>query len=206
MSFNATHILFVYLGSSHHVYTFNQSGVYHLYCNRDCKKLATVTVLDNNGAENGSKEAKHKEIIYIHAVVMVFSFAVILPLGALLANLKKPIIHMILQPLGMILAIIGLIMAVAYKEFNETTHFNRLHTIFGLLLMIVAIIAQPALKFSVMSPMREKWKKLVTLWHKRLGLVAVFSGIFNIFLVSNNKYHLATFGNNNKQLSLLPPQ
>ena len=182
---SVSHILFVYLGSTHHVHTFNQTGVYQLYCNKNCSRLlATITVL-SNGTET-VEEASHKEIIYAHAVVMVLTFAAILPLGALLANLKKPIIHMIVQPLGLVLAIIGLLLAVVYKELNESTHFDTLHTIFGLILMVVAVLALPALKFSVMSPVREKWKKLVTLWHKRLGLVAVFSGIFNIFLVNNS--------------------
>lgn len=162
------------------MYKFDEIGVYQLLCGDDCRQLAAIAVL--KGEEDEGR--RYREIIYTHAVVMFLSFGLVLPLGALLAHLKKPVVHLIMQPLGLVLAVTGFLMAVVYKEINSTTHFDEIHTIFGLLLLIGALLVLPGLKLSVMSPMREKAQRLVNIWHRRLGLVAVFSGIFNIFLVS----------------------
>lgn len=165
------------------IYIFDTTGVYQLVCDgydSNCRQLATVTVLKEEGGLT-----RYQEIIYTHAVVMAITFGLIFPFGALLAYLRKPVVHMVIQPLGLLMAVAGFLMAVVYKEINSTTHFNQLHTVFGLLLTAVALIVLPSLKLSVMTPIGDKWQKLLKLWHKKLGVVAVFAGIFNIFLVSN---------------------
>lgn len=150
-------------------------------CNRGL--LANISVLSGYQLTN-EQGNYYKELVYTHAALMAISFAVLIPFGAILAHFKLPVAHMIIQPLALALSCIALILAVVYKEMNHETHFNQPHSIVGLILLVVAIIVLPGLKLSVVAPITEKWRKIVSIWHKRLGTIAVFFGIFNIVLVS----------------------
>ena len=164
------------------IYHFQQSGIYQLTCNEDL--LANITVL-HNFLLPPNQHKRYKELIYTHGALMFLSFALIIPLGALLAHFKKPVVHMILQPLALVLACISFILAVVYKELNGEPHLNQLHNVVGLMLLTVAILVMPSLKIFVIAPITEKWRKIVSIWHKRLGLATIFFGLFNILLVSS---------------------
>lgn len=181
---------FVGLQQIHH---FQEPGTYQFLCRDNCEPLATVTVVNVNDTELIEfcsqpqpliDDVKYKELIYSHGAIMAVTFGILFPLGAFLANIKKPIAHMILQPLGIVLAVIGFVLAAVYKGLNASSHFNQLHSIIGLLLLAIVIIVIPGLKLSLLAPIKEKWQRLVIIWHKRLGISAVFFGFSNIFLVS----------------------
>jgi PAS domain-containing protein len=156
---------------------FNESGLYQLKC--------TSEVLLNINVTNGQSmviKYTYMELIYTHGAIMAVSFGLMIPLGALMAHFKKSIIHMIIQPLAIILTCLGFILAVVYTELNNNTHFNQLHSILGLIILIIAMLILPGLKLSVVLPITKKGRKILTGWHKRLGTSTVFFGIFNIFL------------------------
>lgn len=171
-------------------YLFETPGVYLLQCLKNCTVLANITVLEREGANYTSPvqstcipQRQLSELIYSHAGIMAFTFGILLPLGALLANCKLHIPHMVVQPLGLLLAIVGLSLAVAFKIVNNQGHFQNLHSILGLVLLLLAILIQPALRLIILAPLKRQWEFRFTIWHKRLGTAIVFFGMSNVFLV-----------------------
>ena len=112
---------------------------------------------------------------------MAMTFGFIIPLGALVANHKKYLPHMTFQIFAMLLAIVGLILAIVYKEVNNERHFQHLHSIIGLVIIIACVLIQPVLKLLHITPIKNA---IVKVWHKRIGISIVFFGLSNIFLVS----------------------
>ena len=125
------------------------------------------------------------ELIYSHAGIMAITFGIILPLGALLANFHWKIVHIVVQIIGILLAIVGLSLSISYTEMNDGIHFCQLHAVVGLVIVIATLLFQPVLKLLVLTPLSTKWKGYTRVWHKRLGVCIVFFGMFNVFLVSN---------------------
>lgn len=176
---------------------FNNVGVYQLTCQDNCSVLATITVIEEGTTNynstlaqlyqdvlNNSCEATSlKELIYTHAGIMGFTFGIILPLGALSAHMNLWIVHVITQPIGLLLAVIGFAMTIAYRTVNAQPHFNSIHSILGLVLLLASLL-QPTLRLVVCAPIKAKWEILFKGWHKRLGAAIVFFGLANVFLVS----------------------
>ena len=186
-------------------YLFEEEGLYQLLCEGNCTPIATITVLEAgitdtteaieelysqilNSSTCPPVDPILSEIIYSHAGVMAITFGIILPLGALLANLRWKKSHIVVQIIGIILVAVGLSLSVAYTEVNGNAHFCRLHAVAGLVIVIAALLFQPVLKVLVLTRLPDKWKNYTRVWHKRLGVCIVFFGMFNVFLVSNVIY------------------
>lgn len=181
---------------------FEEPGLYQLQCVGNCNPIAIITVLEAGVANNTeaieelysqilnsstctTAEPLMSELIYSHAGIMAVTFGIILPLGALLANFKWKIAHIVMQIIGILLAITGLSLSVSYTELNHSSHFSKLHAVVGLVIVIAALLFQPVLKLLVLAPLKDNWKGYTRVWHKRLGVCIVFFGMFNVFLVSN---------------------
>ena len=185
---------------------FEEEGLYQLLCAGNCTPVATITVLEAGVANNTeaieqlysqilnsstcpteapTTEPVLSELIYSHAGIMAITFGILLPLGALMANFQGKIVHIVVQIVGILLALVGLSLSIAYTELNDGIHFCRVHAVVGLAIVIAALLFQPVLKLLVVTPLRDKWKGYSRIWHKRLGVCIVFFGMFNVFLVSN---------------------
>ena len=170
---------------------FNTPGVYYLRCQGNCTLLANITVLQEDNANASllptcTSQTRLNELIYSHAAIMAFTFGLLLPLGALLASCKIHLAHMIVQPLGLLLAIVGLALSVTYMTVNNKDHFQQLHSIFGFVLILVASLIQPVMRLLILAPVKDAWESRFSAWHKRLGVAIVFFGMSNVFLVSVN--------------------
>lgn len=172
-------------------YVFTTPGVYYLRCQGNCTLLANITVLQEGNANTSllptcTRQTRLNELIYSHAAIMAFTFGLLLPLGALLASCKIHLAHMIIQPLGLLLAVVGLALSVTYMTVNNKDHFQQLHSIFGFILILVAALIQPVMRLLILAPVKDAWESRFSAWHKRLGVAIVFFGMSNVFLVSVN--------------------
>ena len=113
---------------------------------------------------------------------MAITFGLFLPLGALLASFKLTIPHIIIQIGSQVFIIIGFILAIVYNQLNDKTHFYQVHSIIGLVLIMMTVVIQPLLRLFSLKLL----KKRGNIWHKRLGVAIVFFGLSNIILVSDH--------------------
>lgn len=105
---------------------------------------------------------------------MIAAFGVLLPVGAFMAHHQVKLVHKVVQPLGLLLALVGLVMVIVYVQLTNGKHFRPLiHAVLGLALLILAVLGMPILLL----------KKQRT-WHKKCGQIVVFFGMANILLVS----------------------
>ena len=180
--------------------------MYQILCAGNCTPIATITVLEAGIANNTeaieelysrilnsstcpteppAAEPVLSELIYSHAGIMAVTFGILLPLGALLSSFQWKIVHIVVQITGILMAVVGLSLSIAYTEVNDGIHFCRVHAVVGLAIVIATLLFQPVLKLLVVTRLSEKWKGYSRIWHKRLGVCIVFFGMFNVFLVSN---------------------
>ncbi len=145
---------------------------------RLCQPLLSISVVDNIPIPIHV----YTQLIYSHAGIMAVAFGIILPLGALLASYKLVIPHIILQICGQIFVIIGLILVIVYNQLNDIPHFYQVHSIIGLVIILLTIIIQPLLRLLSFVLLKKQGK----IWHKRLGISIVFFGLSNVFLVSDH--------------------
>ena len=168
---------------------FTVPGVYHLSCG-DCEPYATITVANTTPQydrplcpQQHTGHIVYKELLYSHAGIMAVTFGVVLPVGAVAASGHYSIAHVILQPIGLMLGVTGLVLVVVYKELNTFNHFMNLHEVVGFVILLIALCL-PCLRLCVVLPVQKFWQEILKTWHKRLGIAVVFFGLSNVFLVS----------------------
>lgn len=160
-------------------YQFTSSGSYAIYCEEDPSINTTITVVNGSTAPNVASDGdKYQVLLYTHAVLMLAAFGVLFPSGAFLALHQKLVLHKIMQPLGITLAVSGLTVIVAHTELSGRKHFGEeqgaVHGVLGLVLLAMAAVLMPLLL------LRSSWRK----WHKRCGHLISFFGMGNTILVS----------------------
>ena len=111
-------------------------------------------------------------LLFSHASVMSVSFGVLLPVGAMLAASGSPFAHKIFQPGGIVLAIVGYGLVLAYIEVEEKRHFNTVHSFVGFFLILL-ILVMPFIR------LRRELHHI----HRKCGVVIVFYGMINVLLV-----------------------
>ncbi len=157
---------------------FEQPGTFEIYCTDDSSIRFEITVVDGMvqmSDDDDEDNERYKTVIYIHAGLMAASFGILLPVGAYLAHHRVRLVHIITQPLGIIIAVSGFVSAVVYVELNDGNHFDELiHSVLGLVLVILALLVMPVLL------LHKKWQQ----WHKRCGHFIAFFGMGNVLLVS----------------------
>lgn len=128
---------------------------------------------------------RYRPLLYTHAAVMGMVFGVLLPLGAFLAHHRVLLVHRVLQPIGLLLATVGLVLVVVYVELSGGKHFAHLvHGVVGLVLLIAAVLGMPALILLPMVKAVERKVKNMRTWHRRCGHVVAFFGMGNVLVVS----------------------
>jgi len=145
-------------------------GLYTINCEQNPELNTTIIV----GAAGGVPNTHLIELLYTHAALMAIAFGFLLPIGAFLAHNKVTLAHKILQPLGILLGLSGLVLVIVYVHLSHGSHFRFvIHSAVGLVLLLMVTIGMPLLLL-----------KKPRIWHKRMGHVVVFFGMANILLVS----------------------
>ncbi|CZT44142.1 uncharacterized protein RSE6_04272 [Rhynchosporium secalis] len=132
-----------------------------------------------------------------HAVLMIMAFIGLMPLAVMvLRTLNSPKWHGAVQTASALVALIGMGVGIkAGMQYNRTKHFNSIHQIFGII-VIVAMICQFVIGFlhHRMFTKTQLPTKLAPV-HIWLGRVVIPAGIANGFigfpLALNPKYNLA---------------
>lgn len=147
------------------------------YLQQEC---VSVSRDNNNMAAAGTdcdectfKNDVSEGLLFSHASIMSVSFGILIPVGALLAANGSPFAHKIVQPGGIVLALVGYGLVLAYLEVEEKGHFNTVHSCVGFCLVLVIIL----------MPLIRLRKELHHI-HKKCGVVIVFYGMTNVLLVS----------------------
>lgn len=150
-------------------YKFNTPGNYRIVCESDPSLQAVVIVVTTT---------PHRQLflplLYSHAALMMAAFGVLLPVGGFLAHHQVKLVHKVVQPLGVLLSLVGLVLVVVYVQLTNGRHFRPLlHTVLGLALLLLAALGMPLLLLR-----KERT------WHKKCGQIVVFFGMANVLLVS----------------------
>ncbi len=154
-------------------YQFNSPGNYLVTCERDTSLQAAVIVM---GTPSPPLQNNLLPLLYTHAALMATAFGVLLPIGAFLAYNKVKLAHKIVQPLGIMLALIGFVLVIVFVQFTHGKHFRYLiHSLLGLVLLLLATLVMPLLLL----------RKPRT-WHKKTGQIVTFFGMGNVLLVSDS--------------------
>lgn len=158
-------------------YQFNNPGTFEIVCQDNNELRAMINV------GNSSENATHSEIIvdnklmplvYSHAAVMGVTFGVLLPIGAYMAYHYFVVVHVVIQIISIIAAMIGFVIIVTYVEVTHKTHFRfPIHGVVGLALILLVLI-MPFLRLH----------RRVRQYHHKLGQIMAFFGIANVLLVS----------------------
>ena len=137
--------------------------------------ISAVVLVADNGTDDDESDDEYEALVYIHAGLMGLTFGILLPTGAFLASHKYFRVHMISQPIGIALAITGLVMVVAYVEVTSGKHFDKLiHGVVGLTILVLVFLVMPILLA------KKQWRR----WHRRTGHIVAFFGMGNVLLVS----------------------
>lgn len=159
-----------------------EEGDYRLHCKENESIYATVAV----AAPSADEITRYRPLLYSHASIMGVVFGILLPLGAFLAHHRVLLVHRVLQPIGIVLALVGLVLVVVYVELSERKHFGKLvHAVTGLGLLISAVVVTPSLILlpSVKALQFGGRLRFERAWHKRSGQIVVFFGIGNVLVV-----------------------
>ena len=170
-----------YAGTTTH--TFETAGTYFLSCQeRNTNISATVVVTDGENVPWGVK--RHlRPLLYTHVALMAAAFAVLFPLAAFTHYHGLTLAYKVLLPLGMLLALCGLVLVVVYAELTRQKHFHFfIHGAVGLALLFLCLIVMPLLLL---------YKKL-RVFSYRAGHVVAFFGMGNVLLVSES-HQMAIF-------------
>ena len=155
---------------------FTAPGTYQIICREDTSLNVTIVVTETSSAP----PSRLLPLLYTHAALMAAAFGFLLPLGAFLAYNKAKLAHKVIQPVGLVLALIGFVLVVVYVQLSHGLHFRYLiHSVVGLVLLIMAL-GMPLLLL-----------KKPRVWHKKTGQVVVFFGMGNILLVSGRVVTIA---------------
>jgi len=138
------------------------------------QQCTQVSVQDNtiDCDECSYKNDYAEGLLLSHASIMSVSFGILLPIGVLLVTNGSPFAHKILQPGGIILAVVGCGLVLAYIEVEERKHFNTVHSFVGFFLVLL-ILLMPFMRL----------RRELHYVHKKCGVVIVFYGMINVLLV-----------------------
>lgn len=129
-----------------------------------------------NTSKNASETAidsKLEPLVYSHAAVMGITFGILLPMGAFLAYHYFAVVHIVIQVISLIAALVGLVIIVTYVEVTNKSHFQfPIHGVVGLALILLLLI-MPFLRLH--RRLREH--------HHKLGQIVAFFGMANVLLV-----------------------
>ena len=163
-------------------YKFTAPGNYLLYCEEDPAINASISVVNESthvpNLSNNDNNNRYKALLFVHVAAMMTGFGALLPIGAFAAHHEKMVLHKITQPLGVLLAVVGVSAIVVYNQLSGAGHFRRgggvVHGGVGLVLVGVACVVMPLLLLC------RSWRA----WHRRCGHLVVFFGMGNTLLVS----------------------
>ena len=117
-----------------------------------------------------------KPILYSHAAVMGIVFGVLLPIGAYMAYHYFTIVHLVIQVISVVGALVGLVLVVVYAQLSHEQHFRcPIHSVVGLGLVLLVLVA-PVLRVH----------RRLTRYHRKLGQIVTFFGMANVLLVSKH--------------------
>jgi peroxidase len=105
-----------------------------------------TTVNFRSGAVTPGQEPNTRYKQRAHGFVMVTAWFFLLPGGIFMASFFKHLhswfrLHILIQTLGVLLAISGLIIAVEFTAELRAIHFNGVHQVFGLITLLIMITA-----------------------------------------------------------------
>lgn len=169
-------------------YHFKSSGSFELFCSENNGISAAVIVVSENNTnhsichsiETEDESSDYKALLYSHAGIMGITFGILLPLGAFLAHHEKLLAHKIIQPTGIILALIGFVMIIVYVQLTTKEHFQFvIHGFVGLTLFLMVFLLMPFLL------LKKQWR----MWHRRCGHIIAFFGMGNVLVVSIVSIH-----------------
>jgi hypothetical protein len=138
--------------------------------------------------------------LWIHAACMLVAWGALIPFGVAWARLErqntnqfqsKPVwfaYHRIFQSVGCVLQLAGFACAVAFVQKGGHSHFSTLHTVLGLVVVLLGAL-QPLNAVFRPHPHKDNSHKNLfnarTLWeymHKGTGYFAVVLGIVNVVI------------------------
>ena len=161
-----------------------EEGTYRLHCKENESIYATVTV----AAATDEPTTRYRPLLYTHASVMGVVFGILLPIGAFLAHHRVLLVHRILQPIGLLLALVGLVLVIVYVELSERKHFGSLvHGVTGLGLLITTVLTMPTLILLPSVKALERKLHFLRTWHRRSGHAVAFLGIGNVLVVREGR-------------------
>jgi hypothetical protein len=126
-------------------------------------------------------------------IFMILGWGFLLPMGVIIAHFGKNVKppgwwfrqHRMIQTMGLLCGIIGLIIAVVMVQDATGNHFSRAHHTVGIIVMTIGIL-QPFNAFFRPHPPTEGEAKTFNrlVWevvHKGCGYSAIVLGVLNIF-------------------------
>lgn len=138
-------------------------------------QLRTLINVGNASANETARDVL-KPILYSHAAVMGIVFGVLLPIGAYMAYHYFTIVHLVIQIISVIGALVGLVLVLVYAQLSHEQHFRfPIHGVVGLALVLLVMVA----------PFLRVHKRL-TRYHRKLGQIVTFFGMANVLLVSKH--------------------
>lgn len=158
--------------------------MFEIACQEDRSLRALITVNDIGNTSETTND-KLKPLLYTHVTLMGLVFGVLLPIGAYLAYHYFTIVHVVVQAISMLAALLGLIMVVVYVELTHGKHFQfPIHGAIGMGLLLFMLI-MPLLRLH----------KTVKIFHPKLGHVIVFFGMTNVIVVSYDSRMIRHYDN-----------
>jgi len=158
----------------------------------------TVSVDVGAGGSGVSVSIAPPATLWIHAACMLFAWGALIPFGVAWARLErqntnqfqsKPVwfaYHRICQSIGCLLQLAGVACAVVFVEKGGHSHFSTLHTILGLVVVLLGAL-QPLNAVFRPHPHKDNsqahFLNARTMWeymHKGTGYLAVLFGILNV--------------------------
>ncbi|KAI9767457.1 MAG: hypothetical protein M1840_005686 [Geoglossum simile] len=139
----------------------------------------------HNGTEAvGDPHADYEILLSVHALLMLGTFVILLPVGVLLLRIiQKPKLHSIAQVFGTIIVLIGggLGIFLSYS-YNLTRTFTTAHQIIGLILMALLVIQSVLGYLHHRAYVRTQRHSVYTLPHIWHGRIVILLGAVNGFL------------------------
>jgi len=158
----------------------------------------TVSVDVGSGGSGVEVTISPPNLVWAHALLMLLAWAAILPSGVIWARfqrdnpkqcLGKPVwfaVHSVGQMFGVCVSVAGFACAVAYVQDEGGDHFDNLHTIWGLVVVLLGLMQPINALFRPHPHANGEQQSTCTarmLWeylHKGVGYTVIILGLINV--------------------------
>ncbi len=138
----------------------------------DSDITAVIVVTDE---ERGEESSTLHPLLYTHVALMAAAFGVLFPLAAFLYYHGVSLAYKIIFPVGVVLALCGVVLIAVYVELTGGAHFRFfLHSSVGVALLGLAMLVMPLLLLH----------RKTRVYHVRASHILAFFGMGNVLLVS----------------------